>query len=287
MTAHQFETAVQSVQDYWGTIGVFGGNPCTHPEFDELCKILRRYIPKEQCGLWSNKLFGHGPAARATFNPSRSNLNVHLDQEAFSEFKQDWPESQPFGLKQDSRHSPPYVAMKDVLRNDCDRCGGSGDEPLTAMNCDDCLGWGKVYDEAQAWELISGCDINQHWSAMVGVFRGELRGWFCEIAGAQSMLHQHEPDYPDTGVKIEPGWWHGSMDKWAHQVRKHCHECGVPLRGYGELAQSTTGWEQVSATHQSVYQPKVRSRNVELVTELEQLGKPLVTTIDYLGNANR
>ena len=265
ITPEQFETAVMSLETYFGVVGVFGGNPAVHPQFDELCAILRKHIPQERCGLWSNKPFGHGATMRKTFNPRVSNLNVHLDREAYNEFKRDWPESLPFGLDKDSRHSPVYVAMKDV-----------------------------IHDEADRWNLISECDINRHWSAMVGVFRGELRGYFCEIAGSQAMLHQNEANYPDTGIPIYRGegrqWWQRSMQDFAEQVRTHCHSCGVPLRGYGSLAQAndSEGIEQVSATHAEVYQPKRSARQVEFVSDIAQLqAQSLGKFTDYLGNASR
>lgn len=280
-----FEQAVLSLKDYWGVVGVFGGNPALVPWFTEYCEVLRTHIPKTRCGLWCNHPVtpGKAQAMRSTFNPQVSNLNVHLDSKAYAMFKAWWPESNPFGLMQDSRHSPCYVAMKDL----------------------------GILEE-QRWSLISNCDINQHWSAMIGMFRGELRAWFCEIAGAQSMLHQHDPDYPDTGLPVgeylasEPAptldaldniyrapvrkqWWELHMRDFAHQVRKHCHECGVPLRGHGELACASddTAKEQVSITHQDVYTPKRPNRRVELVTVPSQLGEPLGRMTDYLGNGKK
>lgn len=263
ITVAQFERACISLVDYFGVVGVFGGNPAIHPEFPELCRVLAKYIPFGRRGLWCNNPLGHGAIMRETFNPAVSNLNVHLDQQAFDAFKADWPESNPVGLTGDSRHSPPYVAMQDL-----------------------------VPDMGKRWELISQCDINQHWSAMIGVFRGQLRGYFCEIAGAQAMLHQHDPDYPDLGVTIYPGWWKRPMADFAAQVRYHCHACGVPLRGYGELAQSLDDQpnvrEQVTATHADIYKPKRRHRTTEVVTSLEQLGVGRLNRMtDYIGNAKR
>jgi hypothetical protein len=308
MTPEQFDQACASLKGYWGVIGVFGGNPCTSPHFEACCEVMRKHFPKEQCGLWSNNPINPNKAraARATFNPAYSNLNCHLDQKAFRLWKEHWPESMPFGLDKDSRHSPPFVAMKDVLKRPCPNCGGkfwkdppaneTQTEKVACLTCKD----GYVYDEAKAWELISGCDINQHWSAMIGVFRGQLRAWFCEVAGAQSMLHQHEPDYPDTGLdpmlkyyrkkgtepwllligdepefpanNVEFGrWWQLPMVEFDNQVRKHCHECSVPLKGYGELAQAQKGCEQTSKTHAGVYFPKRRDRPVQVVERLAQL----------------
>lgn len=313
ISVEQFESACKSLNGYFGTIGIFGGNPALHPQFDEICDVARRYFPKDKLGLWCNHPKGKGAAMRRTFNPATSNLNVHLDQEAFDEFKRDWPESRPFGLTNDSRHSPVYTAMKDLIKKLCPQCSGfKAVDRLTGkvfnssndtVTCPTCEGSGQVYDEAEAWELISNCDINQHWSAMIGVFRGELRGYFCEIAGAMAMLHQHEPDYPDTGVKIDRDgltrlkrpqcwthlhWWRLPMEDFREQVLKHCHECGVPLRGRGELAVTNPdGVEQVTTTHANVFKPKKRDRNVQLVQLRTELGSSVVKTTDYLGNARK
>jgi hypothetical protein len=320
ITVEQFEQALLSLKGYFGVTGIFGGNPSTHPQFEELCRLVKLHIPREQRGIWCNNPISLKNAAimRETFNPAVSNLNVHMDKQAYDLFSKGWPECRPFlkGLDTDSRHAPPYVAMRDVLKKTCERCKGTGDEPYDnphtgqveygpnnlCQNCDDCLGNGWIYDESKAWELISDCDINKHWSAMIGVFRGQLRAWFCEIAGAQSMLHQDEPDYPDTGVDITKGapYWHQNID-YSHwwklpmrysaftaQVRKHCHDCGIPLRAYGELAMGGEV-EQVSQTHLGVYKPKRKDRRVELVVMQSQLGKEPSRTVtrstDYLENS--
>ena len=257
MTPDQFRLAASSLKDYFGVVGVFGGNPTLHPRFEDICRDLRAAIPWEQRGLWSNHPKGRGRTAAITFNPAFSNLNVHQSQEAHDEFARDWPECRPYlkGLDSDSRHSPPFVAMKDVIP-----------------------------DEAERWRLIQGCDINKDWSAMICVFRGQLRGFFCELAASQAMLHQDEPDYPDTGVPITAGWWKQGQAAFAEQIKKHCHECGVPLRGHGALANDESGTEQVSGTHAAAYKPKRPGRRVEVVTGLIQLGRPLTKATNYIEN---
>lgn len=268
MTPEQFDVACQSLKGYWGVVGVFGGNPAISPHFEAICEIMRSHFPKEQCGLWCNNLNGKGAIARKTFNPRVSNLNVHLDQRAYDEMKRDWPECRPMGLNGDSRHSPPFVAMQDV----------------DALEMPD--GSVAPNTEENRWKLIAQCDVNQFWSALIGVFRGELRAWFCEIAGAQSMLHQHEPDYPDTGHAVVPGWWDKPIESFDEQIRYHCHACGIPLKGHGDLAVTGTR-EQVSKTHASVYKPKVRGREVQLVKLRTELGKPLGRATDYIQNASQ
>lgn len=244
MTPEQFDQACYSLKDYFGVVGVFGGNPAMHPQFDELCRIMRARLPFERRGIWCNHPRGKGAHMRVTFNPKHSNLNVHLSDEAHAEFARDWPESAPYlkGLETDSVHGPPFVAMSDVIP-----------------------------DEAERWKLIGDCDINKHWSAMIGVFRGELRAWFCEIAGAQAMLHQDNPDWrgtgqpmPDTGLPVTLDWWRQPMAVFDHQAREHCHACGIPLRRPGQLAIGGER-EEFSETHRWIARPKPKGREVEFV----------------------
>lgn len=254
MTPEQFEIAVKSVKDYTGVIGIFGGNPCIHPDFEEICDILEAVIPFEQRGLWSNNLMGHGATCRRVFNPAYSNLNVHGNYEVFMQMVRDWPECHPKGLH-DSRHSPPWVAMRDIQNLEVPKMA----------------------------ELIEKCDINQYWSALIGVFRGELRGWFCEIAGAQSMLHAHEADYPDTGLSIYPGWWKNPIEMFKSQIDKHCWECGIPLKGKGSLGNGND--EYVSATHLPIYRlKKPQGKNIHVVSRLEELDGHVSTATNYIEN---
>jgi hypothetical protein len=262
MSVEQFKVALDSLEGYPYVIGIFGGNAALLKNFPEYCRVLQEsWVPFKQRGLWCNKPFGHGKLMRETFNPRVSNINVHLDDEAKAEFERDWPELIGLegnfkGFDSDSRHSPVYVAMKDVIP-----------------------------DESERWNLISNCDINKYWSAYIGTFRGELRAWFCEIAGAMSRLHQDEPDYPDTGMVVEPGWWKRPMIDFAHQVRHACHSCGIPLKGYGSLAVNGE-FEQVSKTHAAVYLPKIKGREVRVVEKLEEVNAhQLNRATDYIQNS--
>jgi hypothetical protein len=214
------ERALQSMGGYFGVIGFFGGNCALAPEFEQMCELALKYFPQEQLGVWCNHPRGKGSIMRKTFNPAYSNLNCHLKQEAYDEFKRDWPESHPFGLDKDSRHSPVHGNMSKFIP-----------------------------EESERWKLISNCPINRHWSAMLCQFRGELRAFFCEIAGSQAILNQHNPDYPDTGMQVTLGWWRKPMQDFENQVEFHCHRCLVPLNGHGALAQQehvTTVTEEYS-----------------------------------------
>jgi len=269
ISVEHFEEAVKSLEcgkpdGYFGVVGMFGGNPAMHPKFDVLCRILRENVPFNQRGLWCNNPVGKGKIMAVTFDTSISNLNVHEDRAAYDEFVRDWPASKKVlkGLDGDSRHSPPYVAMSDVID-----------------------------DESKRWELIADCDINKYWSAMMCVVNGNLRAFFCEIAAAQAMLHQNNTNWrgtgkpmPDTGLPVTAGWWKKPMADFAEQVHIHCHACGIPLKGFGALANSGPA-EQFSEVHAAIMKTKVAGRPLMQITELVQLGeKYLHKATDYIEN---
>jgi hypothetical protein len=255
MTEENFRIACESLQNYFGVVGIFGGNPTMHPQFEKFSRILATYIPYERRGLWSNNLRGYGAICREIYNPAYSNLNVHTSVEAYEEMKRDWPECNPIG-QLDSRHSPPYVALDDIkdLTND------------------------------DKWNLITKCDVNQLWSAMICQFRGEVRAFFCELAGAQSMLHENEINYPDTGLPVTNDWWQFGMNKFEHQVLKHCFSCGIPLKGKGDLAVNGTT-EYVSKTHLNIYGlKKPKDKELKMVESLSDLNGSVNRATDYIAN---
>lgn len=255
MSLANVEKALKSLQSYYGVVGIFGGNPTLHPDFPEVCELVRKYIPLEQAGLWSNNLNGYGDIVSRTFNPAYSNLNVHTDRKAYDEMVNTFPGANPIGMK-DSRHSPPFVALKDM-------------EDMT---------------DDERWKLIGNCDINQYWSAMIGQFRGELRAWFCELAGAQSMLHESDPSYPDTGIPVTDDWWQLPISHFEHQIHKHCMECGIPLRAKGSLALGGKV-EYVSETHKEIYKLKrPGSKIIQIVRNRNDLNGIVDRATDYINN---
>jgi hypothetical protein len=250
MTPDQFDEACASLDGYFGTVGLFGGNPCTSRYFEDYCRIMRARFPFEQRGIWTNCLMGKGAHARITFCPKHSNVNVHMNSEAYEEFRRDWPEAliarkehTDRGLAEDSRHGSPWVSMTDL---------------------------GVPEDER--WRLIGDCKINKHWSAIICLVRGELRGFLCEVQGHMAALHADNPDWagtgapmPDVGLPIVPGWWRSPLAAFESQVRTCCHHCAVPLQRPGQLAIGGEK-EEFSPTHAYLARPKVRDRRVDVVS---------------------
>lgn len=217
MSPDQFRVACRSLVGFPGVVGMFGGNPCIHPQFDELCAIMRDEIPDmDQRGLWSNRLFGHGAVCRQTFSPDHSNLNVHESQFAWDEMRRDWPESKPLsgGLTTESRHGPIFGSMMDI-----------------------------GVSETDMWDRIGSCYVNQKWSAEITVVGGALVGYFCEIAATMAELENDAT----TGAAIGPYWWTRPMHTFQQQVGKYCTRCLIPMNGKKVNAADETAAEQYTA----------------------------------------
>jgi hypothetical protein len=223
MTPDQFRAALRSLEGFDQTIALFGGNPCISPHFVEICEIFREMVPdKTQRGLWSNNLRGHVALCRDTFHGPHSNLNVHRDLYALKEIAEGWPEARPIGHRAPSMHGSWWVAMQDLIP-----------------------------DEAERWDLIGKCWVNQTWSAEITVIKGELRGFFCEFAATQAEYADLE-GHPDLGLPVEPGWWNHGIEDYADQVRHYCHRCGAPMnpRKVEDLGGAA---EDFTTTHNAVF----------------------------------
>ena len=215
MSVECFREAVLSLVDWPGVIGVFGGNPCAHPRFEDLCAVLCELVPDQRRrGLWTNNLMGKGGIVRETFYPNgRFNLNAHADEDAAREIDE-WL---PGRLIETSRnrlswHSPVLMSYRDL--------------GLTE----------------QAWgALRENCDINQTWSAAIRQGDdGRPYAYFCEVAAALDGVRG-----VNNGILATPGWWREKMPFFERQVRGCCDggggpACGVPLRLLGHLDRSDT-----------------------------------------------
>lgn len=240
MTPDQFRAAVRSLKGFPGMIGIFGGNPCISPHFEEICAIFREEVPDiTRRGLWSNRLFGHGETCRQTFYGPHSNINVHRNTQAFEEIRRDWPEAKPFGERHRSWHGSWWTAMSDLIP-----------------------------DEAERWKLIENCYVNQTWSAEITLIQNQLRGFFCEFAATQAEF-EALAGRPDLGLPIEPGWWNHNIQHYAEQVRKYCHACGAPLnpRKVEDLSKDA---EDFTATHAPIFL-SVNGRASRQVNSLDEI----------------
>jgi hypothetical protein len=208
MSVDVFRRACESVRDWPGIVAMFGGNPCVHPKFPELCEVMSAIIPPEHRGLWTNNLRGHGKIAAKTFGKGRLNLNAHADVHAADEMERWFPGR----VKTNSRDTPSWHSPILMDYRDLD-----------------------VSDEQ--WVVLrEDCDINKYWSAAIMQRGSDPYAYFCEVAGAIDGVRGK-----NHGIPAVPGWWHYKMDRFNHQVRNCCNTgCGVPLRRRGHLDRDNT-----------------------------------------------
>lgn len=96
MDLDQYRQAVDSLVDFPGMVGMIGGEPLLHPQFEEMCRYLEKKIedPKRR-GLWSTvpKETKHGAFIRQVFG------NLFLNDHTVSSIL----------------HQPVLVAARDVV----------------------------------------------------------------------------------------------------------------------------------------------------------------------------
>ncbi len=250
MTPENFRAAVRSLADWNGVIGVFGGNPCLHPQFEELCRIFVEEIPdRNRRGLWSNNVNGHGAICEKTFG--YFNLVVHGKDDKAIEMEQEIPKEKVHGKGPDlAWHGAILTAVKDM-----------------------------VPDEAEQWKMIAKCDINLYWSgAVTQTLSGGIGAYFCEVAASFDNLYGE-----DHSIPCSPGWWRQGIEAFEGQVRRWCTSCGIPLKlkGHRDLEYI----DDISATHaERISQTPSVARGKRLVVLHDSVvGKERVReTTDYM-----
>ena len=54
MTIEQFATALGTLKIWPGKVGIIGGEPLLHPDFEEICSMLRAIFHRNRLGLWTS-----------------------------------------------------------------------------------------------------------------------------------------------------------------------------------------------------------------------------------------
>jgi hypothetical protein len=54
MTLEQIRTALDTLRIWPGRVGIIGGEPLLHPDFEEICSLLRSRFHRDRLGLWTS-----------------------------------------------------------------------------------------------------------------------------------------------------------------------------------------------------------------------------------------
>lgn len=91
--------AIESLEGYPGGIGMMGGEPTMHPQFEEICEIYQEMIPDRRCrGLWTAgyKWDEYQEIINETFDSDLIIYNEHSDPN-------------------EGAHQPLLIAAEDIL----------------------------------------------------------------------------------------------------------------------------------------------------------------------------
>lgn len=203
MTLECVEEALLSLAGWPGVIACFGGNPCTHSRFVEVCRLWQKHVPDQrQRGLWTNDVLKYADIVKEVFGRrARYNLNVHGDLRASGKLRRTLPGVPIYGETEDIHHAGILIDRRDYGIPD------------------------------QEWKAArEACDINRKWSSAIKQGPdGHPRAYFCEVASSIDGVTGE-----DNGVPAVPGWWRQPMAHFQHQVDRCCDRgCGVPLRARG------------------------------------------------------
>ena len=203
-----FKKAVDSMEGYVGTVGIMGGEPTLHPEFERFAAYIKSKYPNAY-GKANNLLYPQKEFIKAIFAKEQDNSMAYdsgmgarytingpgLWSSAGPSYKKHYETIQDVFLYQayndhinEMYHQPVLITRKEL--------GIADDE------------WVKLRDE---------CWIQNEWSASItpkGAF-------FCEIAASLDMLLGGPGGWP-----IEPGWWEKKVDEFGEQLN-WCECCGI------------------------------------------------------------
>ena len=223
-----FKQAVDSLQDYQGLVGIIGGEPTVHPEFEKFANYLR------------DSRIGAGNRYKILRKPVKDMLSYMLAYLQTGKYK--------LGLW--SSLNEGYYKHFEVI-NDSFPTQFLNDHDNTCRHQALLMPRKELGIPDDEWiKKRDACWVQNTWSATItpkGAF-------FCEVAGALDMLF----DGPG-GWKVEPGWWKREVKDFWDQL-PWCELCSgcldVPQRISNDERDDMT--PEIFETLKSMGSPKIK-----------------------------
>jgi len=169
-----FQKAVDSLEGYPRIIGVMGGEPLLHPEFERFCNYLASKFPREQLGLWSTLPHGyeqHRAVICRTFG------NILLNDHTLPEVM----------------HAPLLVGIEELVPDKAtmwqliDNCWvqnawSAAINPKGAFFCEVAAARAILFDSSDGWPIEKG------WWKRIPAFYKEQMEEHCPGCGGALML---------------------------------------------------------------------------------------------------
>lgn len=213
MDLDTFKKAVDSLDDFEGTIGLIGGEPTLHPQFEEIAKYIASKYPNNRDK--DNQLL----------HPQKDFLKTIKDVEAshsssYHDGNRGSVRLNGPGLlsAMGNKYSEHYEVIQDTFKFQLlnDHVNDMYHDPILVSRKEL-----NVPDDE--WEVLrDNCWIQNEWSASItpkGAF-------FCEVAGTLDMLF----DGPG-GWEITSDWWKRDVTDFKDQLH-WCEICGVACETY-------------------------------------------------------
>ncbi|MDR2133393.1 MAG: hypothetical protein LBP30_08680 [Clostridiales Family XIII bacterium] len=221
MNFDTFRKAVDSMEGYVGTVGVMGGEPTLHPEFERFAAYISAKFPMPPEDV------------NHFLRPQKEFMRANLDRELTHTIGYDsglGKRQTLLGLGLWSSMGIPYKRHYEIIQDVFlyqavnDHTNAMYHQPALITRKE--LGIG----DAEWPELRDRCWIQNEWSATVtpkGAF-------FCEMAGALDMLFDGS-----GGWRIEPGWWKREPEEFGDQLH-WCESCGIACHTFTRDAREET-----------------------------------------------
>ena len=211
MDYETFKRAVDSLIGYHGTIGIMGGEPTLHPQFEQYIQYLHEKLPKD---IKKNNTVLIHPQKNFIDAIYSENLNF-TEVYHYQTGNRDTIQGAGLWSAMVPTYKKYYERIQDVFRMQAVNDHGNTmyHSPIFINRKD--LG----IEDKEWFKIRDNCWAQCIWSATItpnGAF-------FCEIAGALDMLFNGPGGWP-----IEPGWWKRSPEEFGDQV-KWCEYCGIAI----------------------------------------------------------